>query len=284
MAHWWGDSAKAVAAIIWVLAGCIAILMGLAQPIAENVGAALAGVHGALGGRLGIPAAVLALALIGLIVFRRPFRLGRRRPALVLIALPSGVVAVLAALAVAAMAGAVVPGAAEVAAPALAIGLIVVAIQVLGEEVLLRGLLQPLLTRAWGAWLGVLLTALTFTLIHVLGGWRDPVSLLNITLAGIWFGLLALRTSGLLAPTLAHFGYNWGEEMLVGISPNPGLGDFGAIFDFDLVGPAILGGSVDGFNASLVLSVVLILLILPLALMRGRPDGAHAGQQAEARA
>ena len=63
----------------------------------------------------------------------------------------------------------------------------------------------------------------------MVGGWGHPVSLLNILLAGIWFGLLALRTGGLLAPILAHFGYNWAEEMIFGASPNPGVGAFGSV-------------------------------------------------------
>ncbi|ARS26768.1 CAAX amino protease [Sphingomonas sp. KC8] len=207
--------------------------------------------------------------------------MGRRRSGLTLLAFPSGVLAVLALLVIAGFTGTIapLPPVRAVASPSLLLlGTFVVLVQVFGEEILLRGLLQPLLTRAWGGWLGILVTALAFTLIHVLGGWRDAVSLLNITLAGIWFGLLALRTSGLLAPTLAHFGYNWGEEMLIGTSPNPGIGDFGSFFDFDLAGPAILGGSVDGFNASLVLSMVLVLLILPLALMRRRVPGAVPAQ------
>lgn len=268
---WWLPSARAIAGMAWVVIGCLLLLAVFAEPIAVAAEGALGGVHPALGVRFGVPAAVLLLGVAGILLFRRSFRLARRRRELVWLAFPTGVGAVLALLAIAAAAGVAARGAEPppLVAGAFAIGTIVVFVQALGEEVLLRGLLQPLLTRAWGAALGVLLTALTFSFIHVLGGWKDPISLLNITLAGIWFGLLALRTSGLAAPTLAHFGYNWGEEMLIGASPNPGVGDFGALFDFDLAGPGILGGSVDGFNASIILSLVLLALIAPLALRRG---------------
>lgn len=269
---WWLASARAIGGMAWVILGCTIILILCAGPIVVGVDGILGALHPALGVRLGIPAAVLLLALAGSLLFRRPLHLVRRRRELVWIAFPCGVGAVLVLLAVAGLTGVAVDAAEPpvVLAGAFLLGTLVVLVQVLGEELLLRGLLQPLLTRAWGAWLGVLLTALTFTFIHVMGGWTDAVSLLNITLAGIWFGLLALRTSGLAAPTLAHFGYNWGEEMLVGASPNPGIGDFGALFDYDLAGPAILGGSVDGFNASIVLSLVLLALIVPLALLRAR--------------
>lgn len=280
---WWRASARAIAGMAWVILGCVTILLLFAEPIALTVERGLGRVHPSLGFRLGIPGAVLLLGLAGLAVFRRPFRLARRRRELVWLSFPLGVAAILVLLAMGAAAGIVAPAAetAPLLPGVFLLGTLVVFVQVLGEEVLLRGVLQPLLTRAWGGLLGVLLTALTFTFIHVVGGWRDPVSLLNITLAGIWFGLLALRTSGLAAPTLAHFGYNWGEEMLIGASPNPGIGDFGALIDVDLAGPGILGGSVDGFNASIVLSFVLAALIAPLALRRGH---AIAGASAEVRA
>lgn len=277
-----GELARALAALAWVIGGCGLILILFGSAIATGTDAALGGIHSALGPRLGIPGAVLLLAIIGIVVFRRAFHLGRRRGLVTAMAFPSAIAALFALLGIAASAGVAqrlpVP-AGTVKGSVYLLGSFVVLVQVFGEEALLRGLLQPLLTRAWGAAAGVIATALAFTLIHVIGGWRDGVTLLNITLAGIWFGLLALRTSGLLAPTLAHFGYNWGEEMVIGTTPNPGIGDFGSIFDFDLSGPALLGGSVDGFNASLTLSLVLALLIVPLALMparRARPLTAGA--------
>lgn len=274
------ELARALAALAWVIGGCALILIVFGGAIATGVDAALGGIHSALGPRFGIPAAVLALAILGILLFRRRFHLGRKRGLVTAMALPSAIAALFALLGIAASTGVadrVAIPAGSVKAQVYLLGSFVVLVQVFGEEALLRGLLQPLLTRAWGGVVGVIATALAFTLIHVIGGWRDGVTLLNITLAGIWFGLLALRTSGLLAPTLAHFGYNWGEEMVIGTTPNPGIGDFGSIFDFDLSGPALLGGSVDGFNASLTLSLVLALLIVPLALMP-----AHRAQPAPA--
>ena len=99
-------------------------------------------------------------------------------------------------------------------------------------------------------------------------GARSPLTLLNLVLGGILFGLLALRGGGLLAPIAAHATWNWAEQILLGLDPNPGTGSFGALFDFDLVGPAMWGGSDEGLNASLALSFALVALIVPLALWR----------------
>lgn len=212
------------------------------------------------------PAFVIALAIVGLLLFRQPPRIGRGRPGLTIAALPAGIVALAVAIGLAAAAGVTKQGARPDVSWGLFLGgSLLIGAKAFGEELLFRGLLQPLLCRAWGAIAGIVAAALAFMAIHVIGGWRDPVSLLNITLGGAWFGLLAWRTGGILAPTLAHGGYNWAEEMLFGASPNPGIGGFGALYDFDLVGPARLGGSGDGLNASIVLTLVLAALILPLA-------------------
>lgn len=230
--------------------------------------------------RLGVGLSIVALALLGGLIAGEapPLRAG---PTIITgTALPAGIGAVALVLA-SAWAGGVAlgrPHAGVADGELYTLGTLLVLLGVISEELLFRGLLQPVLVRAWGAVAGVLISSLAFVVIHMIGGWAHPVSLLNILLAGIWFGLLGLRTGGLLAPILAHFGYNWAEEMIFGASPNPGIGSFGSIFDVDLVGPTIWGGSLEGLNASLAVSVVLIALIIPLApgVWRQAPSGGKA--------
>jgi uncharacterized protein len=230
-----------------------------------------------------LPAFVIGVALVGALLLRQPIRAGSASSALALAALPGGIIALAVALGMAAAAGATAESDGKIASFALFLaGSLLIVAKAFGEELLFRGLLQPLLCRAWGALAGIALAALAFTALHVIGGWRDPVSLLNITLAGGWFGLLAWRTGGILAPTLAHAGYNWAEEMLFGATPNPGISPFGALFDVDLTGPVRLGGSADGLNASLLLTAVLAAIILPL-LLRGSPGRAQAEAKQETR-
>lgn len=265
-----GSSWRAIAGLVLVV-GVPSIII----TYAAEIDAALASLLGTAGGSAGswlditISVLIVLLAVAGSLLLRQPIKLGKASSALGIVALPTGIVAAAVALGIATAASAtiVTDGKIESFALFLAGSLLIVA-KALGEEMLFRGLLQPLLCRAWGVPAGIALASLAFTAIHVAGGWSDPVSLLNITLAGGWFGLLAWRTGGILAPTLAHAGYNWAEEMLFGASPNPGTGAFGALFDIDLIGPVRLGGSADGLNASLLLTAVLAAIILPLVLRR----------------
>ena len=136
-----------------------------------------------------------------------------------------------------------------VAAVALSLGLML--FQVGAEELLFRGWLQPVLCSHWGPWVGGAVTAAVFSLMHLIKLPFSILGLVNILLAGLVFGALALRTGGLLAPFFAHFAWNYTEANIMGLSPNPGRDGFGSWFDFDLTGPAWLGGAVDGLNESL---------------------------------
>ncbi|MFD2171223.1 CPBP family intramembrane glutamic endopeptidase [Tumebacillus lipolyticus] len=69
----------------------------------------------------------------------------------------------------------------------------------LGEELLFRGVLQSVLTARWGASVGVVGSALLFSLIHA-----DPVLFLPIFIMGVLFSMLYRITGTLWAPIWLH--------------------------------------------------------------------------------
>lgn len=144
-------------------------------------------------------------------------------------------------------------------------GLAITVLQVGAEEMLFRGWLLPSLQQKLGPALAVIVSALAFSAFHILvGGATSPLSLFNLMLGGIWFALLAQRSGGLIAPFLAHYGWNVAEDIGLGLVPNPGVGEFGSLLDQDMIGAALWGGSDEGLNASIAMSVVLVALIVPL--------------------
>lgn len=156
------------------------------------------------------------------------------------------------------------------------VGLGVVLLQVTAEEAYFRGWLQPLIARACGNLGAIVITAALFALVHVMGGARSALTLCNLVLGGIWFGILAVRAKGIALPVGAHFAWNTAEQMLFGLDPNPGTGSFGTLIDLDLFGSALWGGSHEGLNASLAMSIALIVFIVPfLPGLQRRSD--HSG-------
>jgi len=143
----------------------------------------------------------------------------------------------------------------------LAMGLALSVLTVGAEEILFRGWLLSALEDRVGQALAVVLSAVAFSGFHVLGGAQNPLSLVNLMLGGIWFALLAQRSGGLLAPFFAHLGWNVTEELGFGLVAGS---EFSSLLNHEMVGSALWGGSDEGLNASIAMSLVLIALIVPL--------------------
>ena len=142
----------------------------------------------------------------------------------------------------------------------------IVLLGVAAEELLFRGWLLGALEDMLGSSWAVLLSAIAFSGFHwwAGGATADVVSLANLMLGGLWFGLLAVRSGGILAPMAAHFAWNASESIGFGLDPNPGVDDLGALANYDLVGLPIWGGSPEGLNASIAMTLVLAALVIPL--------------------
>jgi membrane protease YdiL (CAAX protease family) len=151
-------------------------------------------------------------------------------------------------------------------------GTALIVLQAGSEELFFRGWLQPVLVRSWGAW-GILVTAIAFAALHLVAGASAGISLLNLFLGGLLFGLLAARSGGIAAAVAAHFAWNWAEQLVLGLDPNPGSGSFGSILNFDLIGSAWWGGSDEGLNASIAMTFALAILLTPLLILPARIPG-----------
>lgn len=147
---------------------------------------------------------------------------------------------------------------------ALLWGAAIVAVQTGSEEVFFRGWIQPVVERAWGAAAAIVLTSIAFAGLHVLGGARSPVTLINLFLGGVMFGLLAYYGRGIAGAFAAHFAWNGAEQLVLGLDPNPGIGNFGALLDLELAGAQAWGGSEEGLNASIAMTVILAVIVIAL--------------------
>ena len=200
------------------------------------------------------------------------------------VGLAVGVVGFGACAGVATLAGAVSAGAAPPLSSPLAgvfVGMALVAFQSAAEEVFFRGWLQPVLCARWGPWLGLIATAMLFAGLHILGGARSPLAMLNLFLGGLMFGLLALRSGGLWAAATAHFAWNWTESGGLGMDPNPGLPSTGALVDLDLHGSALWSGGADTMNGSLAASLVLVVIVATLTMLPASRSGPRAGRRSD---
>jgi membrane protease YdiL (CAAX protease family) len=151
------------------------------------------------------------------------------------------------------------------------IALALILLQATGEEVFFRGWLLPILTSRWGAWVGLIATSLLFAAPHYVGSPLTPLAVLNDTLAGVVFGVLALRTGGLAAPIAAHFAWNFTEAHVLGAYPNPGIDPLGALFDLEFSGPGWRTGGEAALNGALPATLALGLMAIAAYALSPRP-------------
>ena len=211
-----------------------------------------------------LPLIALAI-LLGIVGRRNVIRIGYRPSRWLGLGLALGLTGLALTLALSWLNGTLGWGqGARIGVGALLLGSSLTLIQVAAEEVLFRGWLQPALVERIGPLAGVLAGAVLFAGFHLTAGAMGPVALVNITLGGVWFGLLALRSGGILAPLAAHFAWNVIEDIALGLTPNPGAGPLGSLVDLDLTGGIWWGAQADGLNASVGTTVVLLALIVPL--------------------
>lgn len=212
---------------------------------------------------------LLAAALVGSrIAGLNPLAIGRSAPRLVTIGAALGAGGLGVAAGYAWVAGALVTASsAPTGVELLLWGTLLILFMTGVEEVYFRGWLQPVLARRFGSAVAVLLSALAFAALHSMGGARSPVSILNLFLGGLLFGVLAARGGGIGGAVAAHFAWNWSEQIGLGLDPNPGVGSFGALADLDLVGPAWWGGSDEGLNASIAMTLALVAMLVPLLIL-----------------
>jgi membrane protease YdiL (CAAX protease family) len=176
------------------------------------------------------------------------------------------------AVGIAITAGGIAPAAAVNSALSL-VPLITLAgwlVQATTEEYIYRGWLLIKLRSRFQTPAAVLLSALIFSATHGVNPDTTLIAYLNLTLAGLWFALMTLRTGGITAAALAHTMWNWTEGSGMGLWSKGDDPQGGELLHFVFAKPGLFGGPGTGMNDGLALGIAFTLLIvLELVLRRG---------------
>ncbi len=154
------------------------------------------------------------------------------------------------------------------------------------EEIMARGYPFQRLVEGAGPWVGQLVFAALFALMH----WGNPGmhgatriwASVNIGLAAILLGFCYLRTRSLALPIGLHFGWNWAQGSLLGFGVS-GTSDIKGAWTPVFHGrPDWLTGGAFGLEASLPCAIICGLAILGLWLWKGTVLGAASADASTA--
>lgn len=129
-------------------------------------------------------------------------------------------------------------------------------IQPLAEEVIMRSFLQNQVHRYFGAWPGLLVSALVFGLLHMGNNAFTWIAGLEIFLGGLLMGQLYLYTQNIWAPFAMHAIWNFLQSTVLGFAVS-GMETY-RVLHLEIAGPEWLTGGDFGIEGSL-LSVLFIL-------------------------
>ena len=133
-----------------------------------------------------------------------------------------------------------------------------------GEEALMRGYLFQALAESWGGAWALWITSFLFGLLHLGNPNTSWIGLLNILVAGLFLGVVYLKTASLWWATGAHLGWNWTHGFLSDL-PVSGLELVNApLLEPVTRGPEWLSGGSFGPEGSVLSTLVLSVVTLVL--------------------
>lgn len=129
------------------------------------------------------------------------------------------------------------------------------------EEIICRGYFMPSLSSKLPLWAAVLISSVFFSLMHIMNAGFNLIVLVNLTLTGIMFAVLAIRFDSLFVCCAAHSVWNFVQGNFYGL-PVSGMYTGGSVFRFELAENMDLWtGGQFGLEGSLSETIVMVIVI-----------------------
>jgi CAAX protease family protein len=129
------------------------------------------------------------------------------------------------------------------------------------EEAFLRGYPLQALAEAWGPWPALGVTSVAFGALHLRNPGVTAIGATNVAVAGVFLGMVYLRTGSLWWATGAHVGWNFAHGYLADV-PVSGLELMDApLYEGVLRGPSWLSGGAFGPEGSLLATAVVCVAV-----------------------
>ena len=138
------------------------------------------------------------------------------------------------------------------------ISILLFALVAVVEESLCRGYVLKNLMISFNPYLALALSSILFTIIHAANPNVDVIGFVNIFLAGIFLGISYIYTKNLWFPIALHFSWNLFQTFF-GFNVS-GSATF-SIIEFTIPKNNILNGGENGFEGSILCTIVMIIMI-----------------------
>ena len=135
------------------------------------------------------------------------------------------------------------------------------------EETVTRGFLLPILGVRYGTLVGIGVSSLVFTLLHLLNPGISVLALLNLILFSLFAALFALFEGGLWGIAALHGMWNWAQGSLFGLQVSGMESNDLSFFQFTTTGPDWLTGGDFGPEGGIAVTFIYLGAIGALILV-----------------
>lgn len=143
------------------------------------------------------------------------------------------------------------------------------------EEIICRGYFMSSLSNKLPLWVAVLISSLFFSLMHLANAGFNLIVLVNLTLTGIMFAVLAIRFDSLFVCCAAHSIWNLVQGNFYGL-PVSGMDVGGSVFRFELAENMDLWtGGVFGLEGSLSETIVMVIVVAAIIFIPKKTKNAE---------
>jgi membrane protease YdiL (CAAX protease family) len=147
----------------------------------------------------------------------------------------------------------------------LTVWVLAVLLNVLTQEIILRGYVYTVVSRGYGAFAAITVSSLISLLVQGETFANGAIAVIFTVSVSVLYGILRYYTSGLLAPVITHLIWNLVGGLGLGLV---NLGDdYPSIYAENVVGANMLSGGSAGFEGSALSVIVCILLIDLVAIL-----------------
>ncbi len=144
------------------------------------------------------------------------------------------------------------------------------------EEIICRGYFMSSLSGKMPLWAAVLISSVFFSLMHIMNAGFNLIVLVNLTLTGIMFAVLAIRFDSLFVCCACHSIWNLVQGNFYGL-PVSGMDAGGSVFRFELAENMDLWtGGVFGLEGSLSETIVMVIVIAAVVFIPKKNKSAES--------
>ena len=127
------------------------------------------------------------------------------------------------------------------------------------EEVLMRGWVLPVIGARYKPWIGLLVSSILFSLLHLLNPGLSVIAVVNLALFGVFAGLYAMHEGSLWGISALHTVWNWVQGNFFGFEVSGMNASGGTLINLTESGADWLTGGSFGPEGGLAVTVVLVI-------------------------